>query len=110
VQSAQVEMEGDLALPADPTRDAEIFRIAQEAMQNALRHAEANRVVVRLSGDNGRLQLDIVDDGVGFDPQAPDVRSRRLGLTSMEERAQRIGGRLEVRSTRGKGTTVHLDV
>jgi signal transduction histidine kinase len=110
VQSAQVDMEGDLELPADPTRDAEIFRIAQEAMQNALRHAQANRVVVRLSGDNGRLQLDVVDDGVGFDPQAPDVRSRRLGLTSMEERAQRIGGRLEVRSTRGKGTTVHLDV
>jgi signal transduction histidine kinase len=111
VQSAaQIEMEGDLDVPADPRRDAEIFRIAQEAMQNALRHAQATRVLVRLTGENGRLQLDVVDDGIGFDPAAPDVRSRRLGLTSMEERAQRIGGRLEVHSARGEGTTVHLDV
>jgi signal transduction histidine kinase len=110
VQSAQVEMEGDLELSSDPRRDAEIFRIAQEALQNALRHAQASSVVVRLSGENGQVRLDVVDDGIGFDPQAADVRSRRLGLTSMEERAQRIGGRLEVRSAKGKGTTVHLDV
>ena len=110
VQSAEVDMEGDLELPADPKRDAEVFRIAQEAMQNALRHAQANRVVLRLSGDNGHLQLEVVDDGVGFDPVAPDVRSRRLGLTSMEERARRIGGRLDIRSAKGEGTTVHLDV
>jgi signal transduction histidine kinase len=110
VQSADVVMEGDLELAPDPRRDAEVFRIAQEAMQNALRHARASRVVVRLSGDNGQLALDVVDDGVGFDPQSVELRARRLGLTSMEERAHRIGGRLEIRSTRGKGTTVHLDV
>jgi len=110
VQSAHVEMEGNLELPANPARDAEIFRIAQEAMQNALRHAQASRVVVRLDGDNGRLQLDVVDDGIGFDPQSAELRARRLGLTSMEERARRIGGRLEVRSAKGQGTTVHLDV
>jgi len=110
VQPVQVEMEGDLELDPDPRRDAEVFRIAQEAMQNALRHAQASRVVLRLSGENGRLTLDVVDDGVGFDPGAAEVRSRRLGLTSMEERAQRIGGRLDIRSVRGTGTTVHLDV
>jgi len=110
VQSADVVMEGDLELAPDPRRDAEVFRIAQEAMQNALRHAQASRVVVRLSGDNGQLALDVVDDGVGFDPQSVELRARRLGLTSMEERAHRIGGRLEIRSTRGMGTTVHLDV
>jgi signal transduction histidine kinase len=110
VQSAEVDMEGDLELDPDPDRDGEVFRIAQEAMQNALRHAQASRVVVRIGGEDGRLQLDIVDDGVGFDPQAAEVRSQRLGLTSMEERAQRIGGRLEIRSAKGEGTTVHLDV
>jgi signal transduction histidine kinase len=110
VQSADVVMEGDLELAPDPRRDAEVFRIAQEAMQNALRHAQASRVVVRLSGDGGQLALDVVDDGVGFDPQSVELRARRLGLTSMEERAHRIGGRLEIRSTRGMGTTVHLDV
>ena len=110
VQSAEVDMEGDLELQADPQRDAEVFRIAQEAMQNALRHAQASRVVVRIGGGDGHLQLDVVDDGVGFDPQAAGLRSQRLGLTSMEERAQRIGGRLEIRSVEGEGTTVHLDV
>ena len=110
VQSAEVDMEGDLELEADPQRDAEVFRIAQEAMQNALRHAQASRVVVRIGGEDGHLQLDVVDDGVGFDPQAAGLRSKRLGLTSMEERAQRIGGRLVIHSVKGEGTTVHLDV
>jgi signal transduction histidine kinase len=110
VQSVEIDMEGDLELEPDPQRDAEVFRIAQEAMQNALRHAQASRVVVRLAGEDGRLRLDILDDGVGFDPQEPELRSRRLGLTSMEERAQRIGGRLDIRSAQGEGTTVRLDV
>ena len=110
VQSAEVDMEGDLELQADPQRDAEVFRIAQEAMQNALRHAQASRVVIRIGAEDGHLRLDVVDDGVGFDPQAAGLRSQRLGLTSMEERAQRIGGRLEIRSVEGEGTTVHLDV
>jgi signal transduction histidine kinase len=110
VQSAEVEMEGDLELEPDPRRDAEVFRIAQEAMQNALRHAQPSRIVVRVGAEDGQLQLDVVDDGIGFDPQAPGLRSRRLGLTSMEERAQRIGGRLDIRSAQGEGTTVHLDV
>ena len=110
VQNVAVEMDGDLELEADPRRDAEIFRIAQEATQNALRHAQATRVVISLSGESGHVRLDVADDGVGFDPQAAKVRARRLGLTSMEERAQRIGARLEIRSRAGEGTTVHLDV
>jgi signal transduction histidine kinase len=109
VQSADVELEGDLELEPDPRRDAEVFRIAQEAMQNALRHAQPSRIVVRLGNPDGRLRLDVVDDGIGFDPDEPGLRSRRLGLTSMEERAQRIGGRLDIRSSPGQGTTVHLD-
>jgi signal transduction histidine kinase len=54
--------------------------------------------------------LEIVDDGIGFDPDAPGLRARRLGLTSMEERAESIGGRLEIRSAPGAGTTVRLEV
>jgi signal transduction histidine kinase len=105
----EIELEGDLELPPDPQRDRELFRIAQEALQNALRHADATRVVVRLSGEDGKVAFDVEDDGVGFDPDAPELRSRRLGLTSMEERAQRLGARLEIRSTPGGGTTVHLE-
>jgi len=94
--------------PANAVRDREILRIAQEALQNALRHANARRVAVRLSAVEGLLLLEVEDDGVGFDPDAPGARSRHLGLTSMEERAERIGGTLEIRSAPGAGTTVRL--
>jgi signal transduction histidine kinase len=109
VQPTEIAMEGDFELETDPKRDREIFRIAQEAMQNALRHAEASRIVVRLRGENGRVVLEVEDDGVGFDPGAPELRSRRLGLTSMEERAQRLGAQLRIDSGRGRGTTVRLE-
>jgi signal transduction histidine kinase len=55
------------------------------------------------------LQLAVTDDGRGFDPRDPELRARRLGLTSMEERAQRLGGRLTLRSEPGAGTTVRLE-
>jgi signal transduction histidine kinase len=95
-------------LPVDAARDREILRIAQEALQNAVKHADARHVTVRLGADDGGLLLEVEDDGVGFDPAAPGARSRQLGLTSMEERAERLGGTLEIRSSRGAGTTVRL--
>ena len=70
----------------------------------------AQRIAVRLQAEDGGLVLEVDDDGVGFDPDAPELRSRRLGLTSMEERAQRLGGTLEIRSAPGDGTTVRLEV
>jgi signal transduction histidine kinase len=87
-----------------------VLRIAQEALQNALRHADARRVSVRLESNAHGLVLEVDDDGIGFEPAAPALRARRLGLTSMEERAARIGGRLSIRSTVGSGTTVRLEV
>jgi signal transduction histidine kinase len=110
LQQREIELDVADELPADAARDSDVLRIAQEALQNALRHADAQRVAVRLVGDNGRLVLEVQDDGVGFDPEAPGLRSRRLGLTSMEERARRLGGRLEIRSAPDAGTTVRLEV
>lgn len=104
----EIELVVDRGLPAEATRDLDVLRIAQEALQNALKHAQARHVAVRLSAVGGRLQLEVEDDGVGFDPDAPGTRSRRLGLTSMEERAQRLGGTLEITSALGAGTTVRL--
>ena len=52
------------------------------------------------------MRLEVSDDGAGFDPSAPELRSRHLGLTSMEERARRLGAQLEIRSAPGEGTTV----
>jgi signal transduction histidine kinase len=86
--------------------DREILRIAQEALHNAVRHAGASRITIRLSGG---LVLEVEDDGSGFDPSDPELRSRHLGLTSMEERARRLGGRLSVNSG-AHGTTVRLEV
>jgi signal transduction histidine kinase len=107
LEDADIELAVDDELPADPARDREVLRIAQEAMHNAVRHAEASRITVRLHGGEDGLVLEVEDDGCGFDPVAPDVRSRRLGLTSMEERAARLGGRLEIESGEG-GTRVRL--
>jgi signal transduction histidine kinase len=98
------------APPRTPEVEREVFRIAQEALENALRHAQAEHLDLRLDTRNGRLLLTVTDDGVGFDPWEPALRSRRLGLTSMEERAEALGGRLEIDSRPGAGTTVRLEV
>jgi signal transduction histidine kinase len=100
---------------ADPPRlsgasAAQVFRIAQEALQNALRHADAEHIEVRLEGADGGLVLSVADDGRGFDPARRAVRGRRLGLTSMEERAEELGGRLDIESAEGEGTRVRLEV
>ena len=91
-------------------RAAQVFRIAQEALQNALRHAEAEHIEVRLEGRNGSLTLSVADDGRGFDPGRRGLRGRRLGLTSMEERAEELGGTLAIESVEGEGTRVRLEV
>jgi signal transduction histidine kinase len=88
---------------------AQVFRIAQEALQNALRHAGAERIEVRLEGGSP-LVLTVADDGSGFDPDEVSVRSQRLGLTSMEERAAALGARLAISSRAGEGTTVRLEL
>jgi signal transduction histidine kinase len=90
--------------------DAEVFRIAQEALGNALRHAHAERVDVSLDTAAGGIVLVVSDDGAGFDVDAPELRARRLGLTSMEERARAVGGTLAIDSRPGAGTTVRLEV
>ena len=65
---------------------------------------------VRLTEPNGRLLLTVEDDGVGFEPESAALRSRRLGLTSMEERAGALGGRLTVESRPCAGATIGLEV
>jgi signal transduction histidine kinase len=88
----------------------DVLRIAQEALQNALRHSGAEQLAVRLVAGDGRVVLSVADEGRGFNSNAPALRSRRLGLTSMEERARAIGGTLEISSEPGEGTTVRLEV
>jgi signal transduction histidine kinase len=123
---------GDLP-DLDPTAEHQVLRIAQEAVTNALRHAGPCRVQVSLHAEGGdaparsdrrdepdgpgdsrsaggpvEVTLRVDDDGTGFDPEARGVRARRLGLTSMHERAASLGGALTVTSSPGHGTTVQL--
>jgi signal transduction histidine kinase len=85
--------------------DREVLRIAQEALHNAVRHAGASRISVRIAPG----LLEVADDGSGFEPSDPQLRSRHLGLTSMEERARRLGARLTIDSG-SSGTTVRVEV
>ncbi len=88
-----------------------MFRIAQEAVTNVGRHAQASRVDVALQFGDGWLGLSVTDDGAGFDPESEfwgDTQS--LGLPGMSERARLIGGRLTVTSQADRGTTVQVRV
>jgi len=90
-----------------------LFRIAQEALSNAQRHAQAKHVAVVLAFEDGRVRLVVQDDGRGFDPpeRAADlVHHGHLGLMSMQERAEIVGGRLEIRSHPGRGTRIEVIV
>jgi signal transduction histidine kinase len=82
-----------------------LFRVAQEAMRNAVRHAQAQRIRVELRAERGGALLSVADDGCGFDPSAPRERVS-LGLASMRERVALLGGRIELHSRRGQGTRV----
>jgi signal transduction histidine kinase len=110
VHRLHIELDASGRVRLRPGIDEEVFKIAQEALQNALRHAGAERLEVRLREDEGGLALEVSDDGVGFDPSAPARRSRSLGLTSMEERAAALGATLRIDSAPGAGTTVSLEV
>lgn len=83
-----------------------VYRIVQEAISNALRHAHADEVVVTLAASDGVLHAEVRDDGRGFDAKTRQRES--LGLVSMEERALAVGGKLRVDSSPGRGTTVVL--
>jgi signal transduction histidine kinase len=111
VHGVTVRLDSDGAVQrVDSGRDAEILRIVEEALHNAVRHAAAETVTVRLRGDADTLTVEVVDDGIGFDPSDPELRSHHLGLTSMEERARELGGRLALSSGPGGGTVVRLEV
>jgi len=94
-----------LSVPAED----ELFRVIAEALTNSVRHAQATMVEIAMTGPDERdeLLVTITDNGVGFDP----VRGRpgHVGLASMRERAERLGGRLTVESS-GQGTTIRAVV
>ncbi|MFG2072023.1 GAF domain-containing sensor histidine kinase [Nonomuraea maritima] len=92
--------------PLDPAVEVELLRVVQEALHNALRHSAATSVTVRIAYEGGRAVLEVRDDGRGFE----QADSRGLGLASMRDRAESVGGVLTVESVPGQGTTVRVEV
>lgn len=105
--NARVVMEDFIELP--PFVEEELYRIAQEALNNSLKHAKATKEDVRIFVENKTIILEVSDDGIGFDPSAIDQRGG-MGLVNMGERARHIGGALTIQSTPGKGTIVRVSV
>lgn len=100
-------VEGDSKLTPDVEEG--LYRIAQEALNNTLKHAHASSVSVVLHHNDRLVSMHIEDDGVGFDPAEARVQSG-FGLKGMEERVARLGGKLVVQSSPGEGTRIEVEV
>jgi signal transduction histidine kinase len=93
--------------------EVELFRITQESLKNVIRHAEATQVSVILATESDRVRLMVEDNGIGFDPQAAmDPASVRpaWGLLGMRERAEGLGGTMEIDSSPGAGARLRFDI
>lgn len=93
-----------------PEVEIGLFRIAQEALNNVAKHAQATRVNVELKDDGRDITLTICDDGQGFDPQAVAAQPGHWGLAMMRERAKTLGAALEIEAAAGKGAKIILRV
>jgi PAS domain S-box-containing protein len=97
---------------ASPPIETACFRIAQEALTNIARHAQAKHVKVTIAHSNSKIELAIEDDGVGFDPvEAREnlQHGRGHGLLGMQERARLLGGQIEIDAAPGKGTVIKAE-
>jgi signal transduction histidine kinase len=90
-------------------QESELYRIAQEALNNVIKHAHADQVRVDLTGVAGRIRLMIEDDGVGFDPETAEQGGGQ-GFRNMRERADLIGARCSMQSVPGQGTKISVEV
>ncbi|MFQ5857091.1 MAG: GAF domain-containing protein, partial [Anaerolineae bacterium] len=105
VDDSRIDDPGELP----PELALHLLRIAQEALTNVRRHAQASHVTVRLLREDDHLELTVADDGRGFDPALPQGR-HRVGLASMRERARSLGGQLTLATSPGQGTRVTVRV
>src|SRR5579864_2532296 len=89
-----------------------LYRIVHEALNNVVRHAQATRTRVRIERTDTGVRCSVVEDGVGFDPAQPSSAAHKagLGLVGIRERLHALGGTLEIKSGRGRGTEIRLAV
>jgi signal transduction histidine kinase len=113
----EVEIDAETYNGQPRASEEALYRIAQEALSNAVKHAGASRITIRLSANSSAVRLSVRDDGAGFDPHVierrddtDDGREGGYGLTTMRERAHALGGVLDVRSSPGRGTVVEAAI
>ena len=94
--------------PATPAIEAALYRMAQELVTNVVRHAQAMTLSVALETDANRWTLTVQDDGVGFNPMAESISG--MGIRGVRERAEILGGQVEVSSLPGAGTTITVRI
>lgn len=95
----------------DPGAQMQLLRIIQEALSNTRKHARASCAQVAFEFENGSVLIQIQDNGQGFDPaHVPSVKEHHFGLSFIRERAEALGGRLQVESSPGTGTRVAVEV
>lgn len=104
---ATLTVDGNVELPA--RLEEELYHIAQEALNNALKHAAATTITVYILADERRIAIEIRDDGKGLNLSAASGEGG-IGLSSMRERAEKLGGALTITSVPGQGTTVNVTV
>ena len=102
-----VEVKGEEPAMTVPLRIA-LYRVGQEGLANAVRHAHASEIGLRLEFDHGRIRLEISDDGIGFDP--PQRSDAGHGLGNIRQRVEELGGTCQVRSGPTAGTTIRVEV
>jgi signal transduction histidine kinase len=106
----EIEVSTDLCDEPDVTLQVkeDLYRIAQEAMHNTIKHARANRVILHLNQTSEEVMLEVHDDGAGFDTRASFPG--HLGLHSMRERVTHLGGTFQIESAPGMGTRILVQV
>jgi signal transduction histidine kinase len=104
-----IEVEATIEIGEEPGRDEErlVYRLVQEALTNAVKHASASQVTLSVQEGDGEIQIAIRDDGAGFDQSTP---TSGRGLTGMRERIELLGGEIEVSSKPGEGTEISARV
>jgi signal transduction histidine kinase len=104
----ELEVEGDAAPQFPPEAEVQLVRVIQEALTNIRKHAKADRAWIRIASRPSEIGISIEDKGQGFDPAILNEDGPRFGVRTMRERVERVGGRLEIESSPGCGTTVRI--
>lgn len=107
-----VQLELPPAIEAAPDVELQLLRIVQEGLDNVRRHSRARSVRLQVTQESARVHLELADNGVGFDPSVPARPNGgpRFGLAAMRQRAQAVGGQLEIDTAPGAGTVLRLDL